>query len=147
MCDAKTKSDLGRLRALPPSGLRAEYARVFGRCDPRLGEVFMRRRISYHLQAMSGGDFSPAQKMMFFRIAQRDRHVNPSAAPTKRPPLPIRGVTYVREYKGRTYEAKATGCNQFELEGKVYPSLTACVLAITGQHYSGRKWFRLKGAV
>ena len=41
---------------------------------------------------------------------------------------------------------KVAGYNQFEYEGQLYPSLTACVKVITGMHYSGRKFFKLGGA-
>jgi len=147
MVDNKTREQVLKLRLLSPTSLREEYSRVYGECDSRLGDVFTRRRLAYHIQALACGDYTPAQKMMFSRMAQRDHRVNPSATASRKQPLPVRGVTYVREYKGRLYEAKATGYNQFEMDGKVYHSLTACVLAITGQHYSGRKWFRLKGAL
>ena len=57
----------------------------------------------------------------------------------------VRGVTYTRMYKGRLVAVTAAGHGQFEYEGQLYPSLTACVKAITGTHYSGRKFFRLGG--
>jgi len=147
MVDSKTKDSVARLRAMTAVQLKDEYARAFGGCGSRLGDVFARRRLAYRIQAEACGDYTPAQKMMFVRMAQRDHRVNPSATASRKPPLPVRGVTYVRTYKGKLYEARATGYNQFEMDGRVYRSLTACVFAITGQHYSGRKWFRLKGAL
>lgn len=143
----KTKEAVARLRTLTSPELKEEYLRVFHRCDSRLGDTFVRRRLAHYLQSVAYGEYEPSEIGVFERIAAKDPKVHPGTTPNRRTMLPLRGVTYVREYKGKLYEAKAAGYNQFEMDGKLYPSLTACVLAITGQHFSGRKWFRLKGAL
>ena len=86
----------------------------------------------------------PAELEMLSRIARKDARANPRASHKANPA--VRGVTYTRMYKGRLVSVKVAGYNQFEYEGRLYPSLTACVKEITGMHYSGRKFFRLGGA-
>ena len=146
MTEQDVRNEVARLRTLTHLELKEEYARTFGKLAGMLGEIFLRRRIAMHHQEKLYGGITVAEKALLERLAKKDPHVNVKAkAGTLM--MPIRGVTYCRVYKGRLYEAKAAGYNQYEMDGKYYPSLTACVKAITGFHQSGRRWFHLKGAL
>lgn len=111
-----------------------------------LGELFLRRRIAMRHQEQMFGGLTSGEKSLLDRLAKKDPRVNPNAKGEPKA-KPVRGVTYCRTYKGRVYEAKAVAHNQYEMDGKYYPSLTACVKAITGFHQSGKRWFHLKGAL
>ena len=146
MTEQDVKGEVARLRTLTHMELKEEYELAFGKSAGMLGEVFLRRRISMYYQEKVYGGLTPAEKALLERLAKKDPHVN-AKAKSGVAPMPIRGVTYCRVYKGKLYEAKAVGYNQYEMEGKYYPSLTACVKSITGFHQSGRRWFHLKGAL
>lgn len=141
------KQRLAELARQTTEEVRLGYERTFKRSADSLGVHVMRRRLAYHIQASAYFTLAPAEGQLLSEFAKRDPKCK--AIPVRSAPVPqqLRGVSYIREYKGRIYEARAIGHDQFEVDGVAYPSLTACVKAITGQHYSGRKWFRLKGAV
>lgn len=141
----QVKNELVRLRGLGPQELRAEYERVFNWHGPYVGDVFALRRLSYYIQALYEGDLAPKHQSILTDMAKRDPRVTPGARQSRTASLPVRGVKYVREYKGKLYEVRSAGYGQFEMDGRFFPSLTACVREITGQHYSGRKWFKVKG--
>lgn len=150
MDEKKAVQAVRELSQMTPDELLDEYARVFGVHTMRQGDVFVRRRIAHHIQEIEMGGFTKGELELFGRIASRDPKTKFVTRPRAARPNasdPVRGATYVREYKGKVYEARAAGYGQFDLNGILYPSLTACVKAITGQHYSGKKWFRLKGGL
>ncbi len=125
--------------------LVAEYAERFGKESPFPGPVLARRRISQRIQEELSGGLNAIEAATLDRIAEGDPILKREARLVRRKGLPARGVTYVRKYKGKVYEAKAVGRGWFEMGGKTYPSLTACVKAITGMHDSGRRWFNVSG--
>lgn len=146
-----TKEAVARLRTLTAVELAEEYARTFGGGGTFPGGTFARRRLAHRLQERELGGLTKAEAGFLDGLARRDPKTcmrsAPAPAPGRPKAEPVRGATYVREYKGKVYEARVSGYGQYELEGRLYPSLTACVKAITGQHCSGRRWFRLKGAL
>ncbi len=146
MTEQDVRNEVARLRTLSHMELKEEYERTFGKPAGLLGEVFLRRRIAMRHQERMFGGLTSGEKALLDRLAKKDPHVNVKARGGTGM-MPIRGVTYCRVYKGRLYEAKAVGYNQYEMDGKIYPSLTACVKAATGFHQSGKKWFHLKGSL
>ena len=58
--------------------------------------------------------------------------------------LPMPGQELMREYKGQTFLVRVLQ-KGFELEGKVYKSLSAVAKKITGTHCNGYLFFRLGG--
>ncbi len=59
--------------------------------------------------------------------------------------LPPPGTVLRRPYKGRTVLITVLD-DGFEYEGDVYRSLSAVAKAVTGSHWNGNLFFRLKGA-
>ena len=147
MTKQEMKYEVERLKMMSNAELKEEYDRAFQHKGGFAGPAFSRFRLAYKIQESYYGGLTVTEKCFLDRLARHDKLLNSEARPVTRETLPPRGVTYVREYKGKVYEAKAAGYNQFEMGGVMYPSLTACVRAITGQHQSGRRWFRLKGAL
>ena len=134
---------INRLAALDHEALKNEYLSRFGG-TATFGDVFMRRRLAQQLQEDRFGGLTSTEIEMLSRVVRKDSRANPRASHKANPA--VRGVTYTRMYKGKLVCVKVAGYNQFEYEGRLYPSLTACVKEITGTHYSGRKFFRLGGA-
>lgn len=134
------RKEAARITALPLDELRKEFMRCFGG-QKVYGEVFMRRRLIHELQVREFGGLTASECEMLAQIFRSDRKGTPKI--TYRPKNAVRGVTYTRIYKGKLISVKSAGYGNFEYDGKLYPSLTACVKAITGQHYSGRKFFNL----
>ena len=138
----KLRQEIARIAALGFDALKYEYQMRSG-SDSSFGAVFMRRRLAQLTQEDELGGLTPDEQTMLDRIAQSDGKCLPKSG---RPSAPVRGTVYSRMYKGRRVEVKSTGYGKFEYDGKQYGSLTACVMAITGTHYSGRKFFGVGGA-
>ena len=138
------KRELERIRNLDGESLKTEFciAFRFRGIVPSIGHA--RKCLAYKVQEKEYGGFSPSEISLLDHLARRDPKVSGAAKARKIPMLPIAGVTYVRRYKGRMYEARANGYRQYEMDGRLYPSLTACVKAITGQHQSGRRCFTMR---
>ena len=140
--EAEARHEVERICALDYAGLKEEYnARFDG--DDSFSEVFMRRRLCQIAQEDALGGLSPNEVAMLERVARNDSRGTPK--PAKRALPPVRGTTYSRMYKGRLVEVKAAGYGQYEYGGQLYRSLTAAVEAITGTHFSGRKFFAGEG--
>ena len=136
------RQEIDRLATLNREALKNEYLSRFGGTRT-FGDVFMRRRLAQQLQEDRLGGLTPTEIELLSRVIRKDARANPHASRKANPA--VRGVTYTRMYKGRLVSVKVAGYNQFEYEGRLFPSLTACVKEITGTHYSGRKFFRLGG--
>ena len=134
------RKEVERIGSLEHEELLREYLARFPKSNG-FSDTFMRRRLAqYHQENLLGG-LDPSELQMLDRIAERDTRSRPKIAHVS--PAPVRGLTYVREYKGRRIEVTATGYGMFAWEGKLYKSLTAVVKAVTGTHFSGRKFFGL----
>ena len=139
----KLRIEVARIGTLDHETLLDEYRRRF---SPTLsfGDVFMRRRLAQAAQEDALGGLDPHEREMLSRVYRRDPKAMPRIKPNAT--APVRGVTYTRVYKGRVVSVTSVGYGKFEYEGNVYDSLTACVKAITGTHFSGRKFFNVGGA-
>ena len=59
------------------------------------------------------------------------------------PRLPLPGSFVTRRYKGREIVVKVRP-KGFEFEGEVYRSLSAVAKAVTGKHWNGYHFFKLR---
>lgn len=143
MMSEEIRNEIARIATLGLEALRYEY-RMRSGSDTSFGVVFMRRRLAQLTQEEALGGLNADEQTLLDRIAQGDVKCLPKS---HKPSAPVRGTVYSRMYKGRRVEVKSTGYGKFEYDGKQYGSLTACVMAITGTHYSGRKFFRVGGAL
>jgi hypothetical protein len=154
--------EIEKLRRMGLPAMRARYREVFGeetRCQHR---EHLFRRIAWRLQALSEGDLTERARERAAELA-RDadlRLIAPrgffmvEGAPVRtthgagdRPTdcrLPLPGTLLSRKWKGRTIlvEVLADG---FRFEDRVYSSLSAVAVAITGTRWNGLAFFGLTG--
>ncbi|MFA5146793.1 MAG: DUF2924 domain-containing protein [Candidatus Omnitrophota bacterium] len=117
---------------------------------------YLIRRIAYRLQELEYGSISEkAQKRIKELIAKYDPINNkvlrpdPEAAnqnysyrPFRDKRLPIPGSKIIRMYKGKKLEVKVLE-RGFEYEGKIYKSISAVTLVITGTNWNAFDFFKL----
>lgn len=141
-------ADVARLATISREDLQREYVKAF-RLDPgSLSETFMRRRLAQRLQEGAFGGLTQSEKNALSYMVRREGTLTTPTGRRAKAAMPVRGVTYVREYKGAVHEVRAAGYGMYEYAGVLYRSLTAIAGVITGgQHISGRKFFRLKESV
>lgn len=139
----ETVRDLMRISAMSPEDLADEYKERTGSKNA-FGLLFMRRRLSQLAQEDREGGLTETEKQILVKVFENSGAIKGSA-PRARSPLPVRGTVYSRLYKGEMIEVRFAGHGQYECRGKTFRSLTACVKEITGQHFSGKKFFKVGG--
>ena len=139
----ETIRDLVRISAMSPQDLAEEYKERTG-AKNAYGAMFMRRRLSQLAQEDREGGLTETERQILSKVFERTAPITGS---NPRPPKldPVRGTVYSRLYKGRLIEVRYAGHNQYEYNGATFKSLTACVKEITGQHFSGKKFFKVGG--
>ena len=152
------------LQAMPTADLKREWIDVFG-APPRSGNVqWMRKRLIHQANVAVLGDLSPEAKArleylmqfapLWVPMGRRSpahglvEHLNGQPPATSEPSAPSEpvgrspspGTVLTRVYKGRTVQVLVRE-NGFEYDGRIYPSLTAAVHAITGSHWNPSVFF------
>lgn len=159
--EARVQSDLtGRIDALQrmtTAQLREEWRRVM-RGEPRsYNRTWLWRRLAWAIQAKEFGGLSSRAKQRLEDLSANAVTWMPlgkrtfeglaplSTAPQPGPPQPSPGTVLTRRYKGRTI-AVAVRDDGYELDARIFTSLTAVAKAVTGgSHQSGRRFFGLTG--
>jgi len=149
-----------RLQDMTVPELRERYQEVFGEECRSRHKDFIRKRILWRLQANGDGDLSERARRRAEELADdADLRLVPPSAPrdsaagrrtiireftaTHDRQMPVPGTILTRKYKGRRVQVMVLD-RGFDYEGRVYRSLTAVAEAVTGTHWNGLAFFRLK---
>jgi hypothetical protein len=161
--DTAVMIEIEKLRRASLAALRQKYRELFEEETHCRHREHLFRRIVWRMQALAEGDLTERARRRASEIA-RDadlRIIAPRgfltvagesirtapAAGVRRPQdsrLPLPGTVLSRKWKGRTIlvEVLADG---FRFENKLYRSLTAIAVAITGTRWNGLAFFGLTG--
>ena len=147
----KVAQQVEALRDMTVAELREQYAVVFGEHTRSCHKEFLRKRITWRLQANEEGGLSDRALRRARELANDAdlRLLAPAARTVVRPfrpshdrRLPMPGTVLQREYHGQTVTVTVLD-NGFEYAGQVYRSLTAVAKAVTGSHWNGYLFFGL----
>jgi hypothetical protein len=135
---------LAALAELDPVALRAEWRRLYRSHPPkRINRDLLIRAIAYKLQEQLHGGLSNATKRKLRALAQE---LDSRDGATFDPGISLKpGVKLVREWGGKTHTVTVLE-DGFSFEGQRYPSLSRIAREITGAHWSGPRFFRVKRA-
>jgi hypothetical protein len=101
-----------------------------------LSTSLLRRGVIYDLQAKHYGGLSPTHRKTLLQVA---------ASKTASPPASMKnGARLVREWNGVAHVVDIVE-GGYRYRDKTYASLTAIAKEITGAHWSGPRFFGLKG--
>ena len=115
----------------------SDWAAVFGTPPPPyLSVSFMQRAAGFQAQCKKSGGLPAATRRALQQIATGDEPKSAIA------PSLGTGAHLVREWNGRTYQVHVVE-GGFELDGKVWQSLSAIAKHITGATWSGPRFFGL----
>ncbi|HVY89884.1 MAG TPA: DUF2924 domain-containing protein [Hyphomonadaceae bacterium] len=136
-------SRLDELKALGEQELRAEWQRLYRAQPPRLSRDLLMRGVAYRIQELASGGLS---KAALRRLAALEKAMSEKGDLTSASSLaPARpGTRLLREWRGKTHTVIVVE-DGFEYAGAVYPSLTRIAEKITGAHWSGPRFFGLRG--
>lgn len=101
-----------------------------------LSTSLLRRGVIYDLQAKHYGGLSPAHRKALLQIATSKTAVPPASMKA--------GARLVREWNGIAHVVDTVD-GGFRYRDKTYASLTAIAKEITGAHWSGPRFFGIKG--
>jgi hypothetical protein len=149
----KVAQQVDALRDMTVAELRERYAEIFGEATRSSHKDFLRKRITWRLQANEEGGLSDralrrakelANDADLRLLAPAARTVVCRFRPSHDRRLPMPGTVLQREYHGQVVTVTVLDAG-FEYAGQVYRSLTAVAKAITGSHWNGQLFFGLTG--
>jgi hypothetical protein len=141
----KVAKQVEALRDMTVAELREQYAVVFGENTRSSHRDFLRKRITWRLQANDEGGLSDralrraeelANDADLRLLAPTARTVIGRLSPKHDRRLPMPGTVLQREYHGQTVTVTVLDTG-FEYTGQVYRSLTAVAKVVTGSHWNG----------
>jgi hypothetical protein len=155
--------EVEKLRRASLSGLRQKYREIFEEEARSRHREHLFRRIVWRMQALAEGDLSERARQRANEIA-RDADLRIIAPPgflsiagqairtapgtgVRRPQdsrLPLPGTILSRKWKGKTILIEVLP-DGFRFENRLYRSLTAIAVAITGTRWNGLAFFGLTG--
>lgn len=135
--DERIRQEIAALSAATRSELLAKWQELFKSPAPSsLSTSLLRRGTIYQVQVIAYGDLLPTHK----RKLQEAARSNPAKiTPRLRP-----GARLVREWNGVAHTVDVVE-GGFRYQDRVYASLTAITEEITGVHWSGPRFFGMRG--
>jgi hypothetical protein len=130
-----------QLGRLSPAQLRSRWRDVYRAAAPDMSPGLLARGIAYRQQErVHGGLLRAAEKQIaaITKRLERTGSVTDLHAVTLKP-----GTRLVRSWKGRIHSVLVCETG-FEFEGRHYARLTQIARDITGDHWSGPRFFGLK---
>ena len=137
MTDDQIRKEVEFLSAASRQELLLRWEKLNGCPAPDgLSTSLLRRGVIYDEQVKHYGGLSPAHRKTLLQIA---------ASKTAAPPASMKaGARLVREWNGIAHTVDIVE-NGFRYREKTYASLTAIAKEITGAHWSGPRFFGIKG--
>lgn len=154
--------EVARMQQMTVSELREVYADVFGERTNNRNKPWMIKRIAWRMQAKEEGGLSDRARNRAKELANdlnlritppREKKPVQSAAVKRRTvstPAKIKpsrdlmpGTKLERIYKGRKIHVLVTD-DGFIMDGEKYKSLTAIANFVTGKHWNGFHFFKLR---
>lgn len=128
---AKLKDQLAALSKMQRQELQSEWERVYKQPAPSVSADLIRMGVAYRLQEKACGGLS--------RASLAELNETGAGRPTIKP-----GTRLVRSWNGRTISVEVRE-DGFVFENRPYPSLSAIARGVTGSHWSGPRFFGLRG--
>lgn len=143
-------------KTMPIPELQQKYEELLGGKASSDNKAYLCRRIAYRMQELEYGGLSEKAMTKLTELIKLYDPVNNTALRPRISPatpaikkasvrdkrLPIPGSVIIKEYKGKTIQAKVLE-NGFEYNGKLYKNLTAIAKEITGSHWNGYLFFKI----
>lgn len=139
--DGRLADDIAALAAAPMTTLHDRWKQAYGRAAPsHLSRSLLIQSIAYRMQVAEFGGLTPAllRRLLAFAAPL------PSSSTKKiSGPVSVKlGTVLLREWQGVTYSAEVVE-GGIVFQGKVHRSLSTIARQITGQRWSGPRFFGL----
>lgn len=135
--DQKIREEIASLSAAGRPELLAKWQELFESPAPgSLPTSLLRRGAIYQVQVLAYGDLLPSHKR---KLQEAARSGPARITPRLRP-----GARLVREWNGIAHTVDVVD-GGFRYQDRIYVSLTAIAEEITGVHWSGPRFFGMRG--
>lgn len=135
--DQRIHEEIASLSAASRPELLAKWQELFqSPAPPSLSTSLLRRGAMYQVQVLAYGDLLPSHKRRLQEAARSD--------PAKITPRLRPGARLVREWNGIAHTVDVVD-GGFRYQDRIYVSLTAIAEEITGVHWSGPRFFGMRG--
>lgn len=150
MIDSKTPgtvtAQLAALPSMPMADLWALWDQHFPRRPSHRNRTYVELRLAYRIQELAYGALAtPIRKMLVEAGAKHSKiksAVGQGGRGNQMHLMP--GTTLIREWDDREYRVTVTPEGMYELNGKLFSSLSAAARQITGTQWNGPKFFGLR---
>lgn len=135
--DQRIREEIAFLSAAGRPELLAKWQDLFQSPAPSsLSTSLLRRGAIYQVQVLACGDLLPSHKRKLQEAARSDpARITPRLRP---------GARLVREWNGIAHTVDVVD-GGFRYQDRIYVSLTAIAEEITGVHWSGPRFFGMRG--
>lgn len=135
--DQKIRDEIAGLSEAGRQELLVKWQELFqSPAPPSLSTSLLRRGAIYQAQVIAYGDLLPSHKRKLQEAARSD--------PAKITPRLRPGARLVREWNGIAHTVDVVD-GGFRYQDRIYVSLTAIAEEITGVHWSGPRFFGMRG--
>jgi hypothetical protein len=156
----QTEREIGQLATLTVAQLRARHDELFREPARSHHKTFLVRQIAWRLQAQREGGLPEKTRQLALGIAREaplrlriqnaavqdrleaERTATTRLASRKDNRLPMPGSLLVKEHQGETHVVRVLD-DAFDYNGRLYRSLSAIALEITGTKWNGYTYFGL----
>lgn len=135
-------AQVAALSTMSPAALRAAWRDAFRTAPPDITPELMARAVASRLQERRHGGLPASVAREITRLTTRLRKTDDVVGLHDVRLKP--GTRLVRSWHGRTINVLVTA-DGFEFDGRQYSSLTRISHEVTGTHWSGPRFFGLKG--
>lgn len=134
---------IASLSTMPMEDLKRLWKQLFHKEAPTHVRTFLERRIAYKIQEIEFRKIDPA---LLERNQRRIANLFEQGKALKRDKdfRPVEGTLLTREYRGQEFRVRVLAGDQYEFEGRLYPTLSMIAREITGTRWSGPLFFGLK---
>jgi hypothetical protein len=142
--------EIERMQEMTTPELVERYEALWGKPPRVRNPAWLRKRCAWKIQEIKFGGLSTAAKKVLeeliaeidFPLGDEERTVTGKLTKPRRPGDPAVGTTLTREWKGRELRLRVLE-DGYELDGVVYPSLSAAAKAATGSKWNGPMFWGL----
>jgi len=144
-----TGSVSAQITALPTlamADLWALWDRHFSRRPKHLNRSYLESRLAYRMQEVAYGGVPAGIRRMLVEAGAKHSKITHHATSRGRGVQQhlVPGTTLIREWDEREFRVVVTPEGQYDLDGKIFRSLSAVAQHITGTHWNGPRFFGLR---
>lgn len=143
---ASVSAQIAALPMLAMADLWALWDRHFPRRPKHLNRSYLESRLAYRMQEVAYGGVTAGIRRMLVEAGAKHSKITHRATSRGRGVQQhlVPGTTLIREWDEREFRVVVTPEGQYDLDGKLFRSLSAVAKHITGTHWNGPRFFGLR---